>query len=421
MSDSAADKRLGQAIRAERRAQGLTQAQLAAKVGYEPRSGGVTISRIENGVISPPVSRLTRIAEALNTTPEDLYDNAGLSTMPATLLRLAALDEHVRSKSVRQRANGLLESDIATESQLLDTRTQEVLAQLTSAHDRVRDEFLLPFLSCVARIQGVDEQRADDATTAADTPEQRTLNLQREELKRELLRATGVGFVATAGTVAAYGAFAATAARASASTGAAIAALSGGEASSVTLATLGASTLATGALGASTGGALFALTAPYALILTQVAPQLGWRRRERNRNAELTAMQQKQTQLSEDLEQFWGWAARAGIIFDQIRRQAARPLVRLEMGVERLTEDESLPEPLPFERFSSREQDSLEMLLEMASLELVVSSLPLVQHLNLSDHDSQIRADIVAWNELVLADAEHRLHLPSLDQETGTT
>ena len=178
-------ERLGKAIQARRNKLGLTQTQIAAKVGYEPRSGGVTISKIEHGVISPPLSRLSRIAEALDTTPEDLLEEAGLSTTPARLERLASMNEEFGNSTVRQAANDAVENDITTESQLLDARTQEAWTSLTAAHDRVRDEFLIPFVSVAARVQGTQDQRTVGVTLSAGDTKQERLNLQREELKRE--------------------------------------------------------------------------------------------------------------------------------------------------------------------------------------------------------------------------------------------
>jgi len=56
-------------IAVRRKAKGLTQAQVAEIMGVEKE----TISRMENGVISPTLPRLQQIAEILECSPSDLF------------------------------------------------------------------------------------------------------------------------------------------------------------------------------------------------------------------------------------------------------------------------------------------------------------------------------------------------------------
>lgn len=415
MAHSTDAESLGRAIQDLRKARGITQQQLAADVGYEPRSGGVTISRIENGVISPPASRLRRIAEALDTTVEQIHENAGLTASRTARLRSAAL--RVAGGNERQE-NAELEADIVKESELLDTRTQEAWAQLTAAHERVRDEFLLPFISTATRIEGIQQHLPEQPPAPEHPTQEQKLELQRDGLKRELIRATGLtavgaGTGAAAGAAAAYGTFAATAAWATASTGTAISTLSGAAASSATMAALGGGSLATGGLGVAGGAAL--LTGIVAVPALGVMGAVAYRQRkrhverERDRNRELREIRDQQAKLAQDLERFWGWAARADAVFEQIRVAAGKPLARIEVGIERLVEDENLAEPLRLDRFSGREQRSVEELLDLASLELGVSSLPMTEILSDPTLDTAQRAAIEQWNDLVLTDAEQQL------------
>ncbi|MCL6687766.1 DNA-binding transcriptional regulator, XRE-family HTH domain [Pseudomonas citronellolis] len=60
---------VGAAIANRRRAKGLTQAQIAEGIGVEKE----TISRMENGVISPTLHRLGQIAEILECPLSDLF------------------------------------------------------------------------------------------------------------------------------------------------------------------------------------------------------------------------------------------------------------------------------------------------------------------------------------------------------------
>jgi transcriptional regulator with XRE-family HTH domain len=60
---------VGAAIAARRKARGLTQAQVTEIMGIEKE----TLSRIENGVISPTLTRLKQIADILECSVSDLF------------------------------------------------------------------------------------------------------------------------------------------------------------------------------------------------------------------------------------------------------------------------------------------------------------------------------------------------------------
>lgn len=59
---------VGQLLRAERRHQNLTQDQLAERAGLDSK----TVSRIENGVMSPILDHLLDLADALDVPPASL-------------------------------------------------------------------------------------------------------------------------------------------------------------------------------------------------------------------------------------------------------------------------------------------------------------------------------------------------------------
>ena len=414
MADNTDAKRLGQAIRDARHRMGWTQETLAAAVEYG-QGGGVTISRIEHGVISPPLRRLSLIAEKLETTPEELYAAAGMGASRSSRLRSTAKRVAVGSQAEE---NDALEADILKEAEWLDTLAQEAGTELVAAHDRARDEFLLPFIAATARIPDIRER----LTTVPQEPEhptdQQRLELQHAQLKRELVRsagltAAGAGAGAAAGGVAAYGAFTATAAWATASTGTAISALSGAAASSATLAALGGGSLASGGLGVAGGAALLSglIAVPALGVMGVVAYRQRKRlsERERDRNAELHAIQNTQARFAEDLQQFAAWSGRAAAVFEKIRSTGLKPLVRLEVRIE----DESPTEPLPLDRFDAKEQGLIAQLLDLASRQLGVSSLPMTSILSDRELSQENRAAIAEWNELVLSDAEGRLGLAS--------
>ncbi len=60
---------IGKNIMARRKELGLTQEELAKKLGYKSKS---TINKIENGTNDIPQSKIVKFAEALDTTPSYL-------------------------------------------------------------------------------------------------------------------------------------------------------------------------------------------------------------------------------------------------------------------------------------------------------------------------------------------------------------
>lgn len=58
-------------IRKRRESLGMTQSELAERVGYKGKSA---IARIENGEIDIPISKVMAFAAALNTTAGELMD-----------------------------------------------------------------------------------------------------------------------------------------------------------------------------------------------------------------------------------------------------------------------------------------------------------------------------------------------------------
>lgn len=56
-------------IRERRKALGMTQQELAEKIGYMDRS---MVAKIENGTVDISQSKIVQIAKALETTPSDL-------------------------------------------------------------------------------------------------------------------------------------------------------------------------------------------------------------------------------------------------------------------------------------------------------------------------------------------------------------
>lgn len=84
-------KHLGEAIRRRREELGLTQSELALRLGYRSRS---TINKIEKGINDISQSKLSDFAEALGTTPESLmFRGDAERRSPADELRFALATE----------------------------------------------------------------------------------------------------------------------------------------------------------------------------------------------------------------------------------------------------------------------------------------------------------------------------------------
>jgi transcriptional regulator with XRE-family HTH domain len=70
MDDDVLQKRIGEVARAAREGLGLTQAQVAQKMGMNPGVYG----RLERGGMMPSVGALRRLATALGVPPDALLD-----------------------------------------------------------------------------------------------------------------------------------------------------------------------------------------------------------------------------------------------------------------------------------------------------------------------------------------------------------
>jgi transcriptional regulator with XRE-family HTH domain len=63
------EEQLGRRVAQHRKAAGITQAELAERVGVTTE----TVSRLERGAVIPPVSRLSDIADAIGVKLVDLF------------------------------------------------------------------------------------------------------------------------------------------------------------------------------------------------------------------------------------------------------------------------------------------------------------------------------------------------------------
>lgn len=140
---------LGRVVRELRTAQKLTQAELGTRAGY--RSGaGVSISRLENGQLSPGTERLQGVAEALGLTLEELAARASGNSGPSE-----AADADATAPDSRP-AEGLKErySRIEREINARKTEISALNREFAEARERARDGFLTKFIELAGRIEG---------------------------------------------------------------------------------------------------------------------------------------------------------------------------------------------------------------------------------------------------------------------------
>lgn len=83
-------------IKMLREAKGMSQSELAAKVGYKTRS---SITKIESGVSDPSQSALYRIAKALDVKPSTLIPDAAESESQERNILLSLAEQVPESKT----------------------------------------------------------------------------------------------------------------------------------------------------------------------------------------------------------------------------------------------------------------------------------------------------------------------------------
>lgn len=149
VSDYAPDA-LGHVIRQRREALGLTQEELGRSANYSAASAGVSISRLEGGILAPKADKLAAIATELGTTWDLLRAEAASQTSPMGDAE-SKIDRIRRASHQREELENVREA-------LLDAR------------ERASSEFLEVLRDVARRIQGADISRASvsEVTSAFD-------------------------------------------------------------------------------------------------------------------------------------------------------------------------------------------------------------------------------------------------------------
>lgn len=118
---SNAKKLVGEKIKERRTALGMSQRDLAEKMGYSNHS---TVARIEAGSVDLPQSKVAKFAEALSTTPAYLMgwekEPEDLAELTATILQdtdlLAMIDKYLMLSAPDQKAVRAMVDALATKN-----------------------------------------------------------------------------------------------------------------------------------------------------------------------------------------------------------------------------------------------------------------------------------------------------------------
>lgn len=234
---------LGAVIRAHREAAALTQQYLGTKAGYGS-GAAVSISRIENGLTRPSDERLDGIAYTLGLTRAQLQDLASQRTHTQGEGRGGTSTDGTKpvgDESVKQRAKR-----IQQESENRAGLITDLAEAFNEAHDRARDDFFMKFVEIASQIDGAEppesaELQIDDAEDPDNGRTTAAYRLRFTSYGVAKVLAGGAGGAAAGAAVggaAAYTTFVTAVAVGSASTGTAIAGLSGVAATNAALALL---------------------------------------------------------------------------------------------------------------------------------------------------------------------------------------
>lgn len=363
---------LGQVIRSLRESQRMTQEELGRRAGY--RTGaGVSISRLESGLLRPGPDRLSGVAEGLGLTLEELAARASEATTgtPGD----ASADTASASATTDSGPRGIKERARRIEHEV-EVRTK-VITDLSNAfnkqHDRARDEFFMRFAAIAARVEGAPQPGAieldGDESAGADAVAAYRLRSNASGVVQLLAGgAGGAAAGAAVGGAVAYGTFVAAASFGAASTGAAISGLSGIAATNATLALLGGGTLAAGGAGVAGGTLVLAgIVAAPAVIL--FAGGLLWMvKRNRKQQQELAVkLDEAEAALAETapgLEALENILPQATDTLDYIATHASHALTRW---------DQRLPTgPITWDSLNSADQQRYEDFVEIAAAQLAI-------------------------------------------------
>lgn len=393
---------LGAVIREHREAHipKLTQGELGKFADYKA-GAAVSISRIESGLMSPSREKLEAIAQVFGVTASQLEQEAAKRAHTGRTRAAGKGDgKAVRGDNIRDRIERV-QQEIDRRTVLITERAEA----FNEAHDRARDKFFVPFVDVATGVTG-----APQPPDPAALDDEGTADVQAEAANRIRWTSYGVASAlaggaggaaagAAVGGAAAYGTFMAAATFGTASTGAAIAGLSGAAATNAALALLGGGALAAGGAGIAGGTALLAgIAAAPALVLA--VGGLVWKVR-RNRKQQEEAKKQLDAVEAEIAATRVGFEAVVGIlprsieILDYIAVHAGHALKRWESQLG--------PRPIDWKSMSAADRKRYQEFIDISANQLAVATID-VTKIMASRGDEQ--EELIAVAEEVLKQAK---------------
>lgn len=375
---------LGQIVRErrERRTPRMTQQELGDKAGYKS-GAGVAVSRVENGHSRPSSEHMAGLEVALNLMPGELEMLATRRT--EDLLAREGARPSTSDKSLRDRLRGL--------QQTIERQTKQLersVDAFNAAHDKARDEFLLPFLETAGGVSGAPEPPREDLEDAvpdedatAEATARYRLQFASYGVAHVLSGVAGGGVVGgAAGAAAAYASFTAAVTWGTASTGAAISGLSGIAASNAALALLGGGTLAAGGAGVAGGTAMLAGLVAGPAVLLAVGGLVWAARRSRQQQHELKeSLDKAESQLKDQapgVKAFLDLVDRATVTLDYVAVHGSHAQARWCDGLDVPTEWKDL---------SPTQQKQFDNFVQICAAQLAVATLDPQQLLVLKGED----------------------------------
>lgn len=363
---------LGLVVRELREAQvpRPTQQELGARAGYKT-GAGVAVSRIENGLSKPSPERLAGLAEALNLAPDRLIMLAAERTealRAAGSMSSSASDESLRARLQR------LQRTVEDRTK----RLEQSVDGFNTAHDKARDDFLLPFVRTADSISGAPSpprEDLDDAVPDEGASVEATAHFRLQFASYGVAQAlsgaaTGAAVGGAAGAAAAYASFTTAVTFGTASTGAAISGLSGVAASNAALALLGGGSLAAGGAGVAGGTALLTGLVAGPAVLLALGGVVWATRRSRQQQQQLKAnLDEAEAQLNAQgrgVQAFVDLVERATQTLDYIAVHGAHAHARWS---------QRLAVPTPWDNLSATQQQQYDDFVQLCAAQLAVATL----------------------------------------------
>ena len=368
----------GRMVRQLREAAGLTQEQLATAAGY--RGGGrVAVAKVEQGRAEPTADRLAGICEALHISLADLDQRVAAELVEEPRLRGGGRVQEAVLRGVagaEAAENVRRQRVLAEETEYLQRETQARFEVAMVASDDARDRLVVPFLELASRVHGIPTPVEESRPGGLDLDLAAQVRVSVQDIG-EITVGTLGGFkvmptVHRVGVAGAEAVYAAVGAYATASTGAAIAGLSGAAKQNATLAWLGGGALASGGRGVAGGKSMLTGIVAVPLLLATggvlVYKTMQFRSRAKDDAVRLTQAERALEARRIELARAWKWADEQADVLTALATDGAElmPEIRRRIESDVNVEWASLDQPA---------QRSLERALELVSAVLAINAL----------------------------------------------